>query len=718
MKRILTLFTILLLASSCDFISDIIDNPGKTEDPATGSNGTYPEYGDFVLSDEAAFLTAEDTEILFNEVGEDVIVMSSSVSAASVPEPGRIMVCPITERTPHGLLVRVVSVEEYSEGYVLKTEPVALNEAFEELHVSTDVNLNEYVESAVDGAGNVIPAEYVSADIWQEFAKSPEDTTFAIPTKAAGAGSADLSMRFPLENDWFEGYLFSDITMNVAIDITSHSIRCFDISLVKQTGVCGNLMASSAETEFECTLAELEYRLRPFLIPGTPIVLVPTLYAEETLAAKGEISLKTAMRYQYENVRYSFSYHGGSPSFVSENLSEGADSYLKFTSLDMSAELDLNMVCGGRFGIYNDSLLSFGVEASAGSRISAANEISMEDTGLLTSNPSVDVTPHLGVEAYCGSLLFGLVPGADDDRLSFSMEYELPPFDLTALPKFSDVTRKSEGGKLTVSASVGGTSLLKVDEEGFALFADEAKEPLVHLSFDSAEVKSDAVAGEAEGVRSLTFDLPSSDRSYTARPYVVADGKHYYGEDDRWVDLGLSVLWAKYNVGATSPEEYGGYYAWGETEEKSSYTWENYKYGTTDSNGGWIGEYIGSEISGTEYDVAHVKWGGGARMPKHSEIQELGDKCSWSSSTYNGVRGANVTGPNGNSIFLPFAGGRFGVELYYGGYYGYYWSGTYFDDYGYYAYGLDFYDDVDGWYYYWGYYFRCYGHSVRPVTEK
>lgn len=90
--------------------------------------------------------------------------------------------------------------------------------------------------------------------------------------------------------------------------------------------------------------------------------------------------------------------------------------------------------------------------------------------------------------------------------------------------------------------------------------------------------------------------------------------------DERWVDLGLSVLWAAYNVGASSPEEYGGYYAWGETSTKSDYTWENYKhrkrtdydhehYG--DDCWCWDYKFIGKEISGTSYDVAHVQWGGG-----------------------------------------------------------------------------------------------------------
>lgn len=121
------------------------------------------------------------------------------------------------------------------------------------------------------------------------------------------------------------------------------------------------------------------------------------------------------------------------------------------------------------------------------------------------------------------------------------------------------------------------------------------------------------------------------------------------------VDLGLpsGIKWASCNVGATKPEEYGGYYAWGETEEKDDYSMENYKYYNQES-GKCIS--IGDVICGTRYDVAHVKWGGNWRMPTSVEFRELIRECTREVKNYNGVKGFKLTGPNGNSIFLPFAG--------------------------------------------------------------
>ena len=239
-------------------------------------------------------------------------------------------------------------------------------------------------------------------------------------------------------------------------------------------------------------------------------------------------------------------------------------------------------------------------------------------------------------------------------------------------------------------------------------------------------------AENREGTQSITLSSLKHNTTYSYCASIDYEGGPVNGEmkefttkgdNERWVDLGLSVLWAAYNVGASSPEEYGGYYAWGETSTKSDYTWENYKYyekyywGDESYEWVWVGKFIGNEISGTSYDVAHVQWGGGARMPTLAEIQELVDHCTFTGGSYNGVRGNYVTGPNGNSIFLPFAGkrGRDG-GLDYEGYYGYFWSGTYgvgnHGDCS--AYNLDCEKDYGSWYCS----YRCYGLSVRPVTEK
>ena len=175
------------------------------------------------------------------------------------------------------------------------------------------------------------------------------------------------------------------------------------------------------------------------------------------------------------------------------------------------------------------------------------------------------------------------------------------------------------------------------------------------------------------------------------------------------VDLGLSVCWAGWNVGASSPEGYGNYYAWGETTTKSDYSRSSYQY----YNGS---DYvnIGSNISGTRYDVARAQWGGSWRLPTMAEFEELVDRCTWTWTTYNGVNGYKVTGPNGNSIFLPAAGRRNGTEFNFRGSGGLYWSGSLNVGIQCFAYNLVF----ESGYSHVGYDDRELGLTVRPVCNK
>lgn len=137
------------------------------------------------------------------------------------------------------------------------------------------------------------------------------------------------------------------------------------------------------------------------------------------------------------------------------------------------------------------------------------------------------------------------------------------------------------------------------------------------------------------------------------------------------VDLGLSVNWAGYNIGASAPEQTGNYYSWGELETKTAFYRSRYAH-CKDR----VAQHIGDCISAGEHDVARKEWGGTWRMPTAAELEELRDSCQWSWTVHNGMDGCVVTGPNGNSIFLPAAGIFWGDELQSKGKEGWYWTGT------------------------------------------
>lgn len=179
------------------------------------------------------------------------------------------------------------------------------------------------------------------------------------------------------------------------------------------------------------------------------------------------------------------------------------------------------------------------------------------------------------------------------------------------------------------------------------------------------------------------------------------------------VYLGLpsGTKWASYNVGATKPEEFGEYYAWGETKEKDVYNWRTYIHcdGTYDTC-----HDLGSNISGTKYDVAHVKWGGNWCMPTEDDIRELYENCTVEWTTLNGVNGKKFTSKiNGNSFFLPAAGHYQENGFHYAGERGYFWSSTPSLDPNFLACNLNIVPGYDNW----GSIVRYYGQTVRPVKK-
>ena len=207
------------------------------------------------------------------------------------------------------------------------------------------------------------------------------------------------------------------------------------------------------------------------------------------------------------------------------------------------------------------------------------------------------------------------------------------------------------------------------------------------------------------------------------------------------IDLGLpsGLKWASFNLGASAPEEYGDYYAWGETEpyysnqnpltwkegKDSGYNWPSYKWcmGSNEtlikyctySFFGYDGFMDGLTVLAPEDDAATNRLGREWRLPTDTEWTELRDKCVWEDCSINGVNGRKVTGPNGKSIFLPTAGERDGTNLFDNGIAGMYWSSSLsMSDFTFLAwcinFAYDFVSIVEQ--------NRCYGFSIRPVYDQ
>ena len=190
-----------------------------------------------------------------------------------------------------------------------------------------------------------------------------------------------------------------------------------------------------------------------------------------------------------------------------------------------------------------------------------------------------------------------------------------------------------------------------------------------------------------DGMRERYWSSSREDNKYSHKArslndgyYAFHDSRNWYGDDrclgmpiraiytdyednltpGELVDLGLSVKWASCNLGAELPEEFGNYYAWGATAPYDEYSWNTYRFGQS----GKLAKYNADDdrrYLDWNDDVVHVEFGGNWRMPTIEEWQELKDKCTWTETVRNGIKGYEISG-NGNSIFLPIAGLHDGLQ--------------------------------------------------------
>ena len=279
-----------------------------------------------------------------------------------------------------------------------------------------------------------------------------------------------------------------------------------------------------------------------------------------------------------------------------------------------------------------------------------------------------------------------------DYKFDVSVSAEID--NLEGVEDWGYVCQVTDGGIIRVSLMEYGQSYT---DTRYAYYRNEAHSTATLYAYVKYVGDSQYYDGELQEY-SLDYTAPTS--------YLTCPDDHH----PHVIDLGLpsGTKWACCNIGASSPEGYGGYYAWGETSEKSDYDWDTYAYYNSQT-GKCIS--LGSDIAGTSYDVAHVQWGGSWVMPSADRQMELINNCNREWSTVNGVNGTLVTGPSGGQIFLPAAGCRWDGGLGAGSY-GDYWSSTQYPGYSNRAYRLCF---GSAGYCYWGGDDRYFGQPVRAV---
>ena len=297
----------------------------------------------------------------------------------------------------------------------------------------------------------------------------------------------------------------------------------------------------------------------------------------------------------------------------------------------------------------------------------------------------------------------------------------------------TEVTKESFSASFSVSFKSDEYKSLDLTPEVGICISDINENPTI----------ADGKIEQGSSLGEYTFSVDGLDAgtTYYYRAYVMIDDAVCYGSacqettfgkspqiiiinGHRFVDLGLpsGLLWATCNVGAITAADDGNFYAWGETTTKENYDWDTYKYGTS-SNLTKYNKTDGKTVLDKEDDAAYVNWGSSCRMPTRVDFDELRntDNCTWTWTSMTTSSGSSISGykvtskKNGNSIFLPASGYRYGSDLYIHGSYGDYWSSTLFLSNVSRAFYLNFYSSLYSSSR--NYSYRCCGFAVRPVAE-
>ena len=309
----------------------------------------------------------------------------------------------------------------------------------------------------------------------------------------------------------------------------------------------------------------------------------------------------------------------------------------------------------------------------------------------------------------------------------------------TIRPVYGDYAHSVESISLdrsVIDIALGGTYNLVA-----TILPENATNKNITWSSSNESVATVSSAGVVTGVAlgSAVITVITSDGGKTARCNVTVKESSYTVAIPEAIDLGIpsGLKWASFNLGATKPEEYGDYYAWGEKEpyyysydpllwkdgkengyDFSSYKWCMGSFNTqtkycSDPSYGYNGFTDDKSVLEPEDDAAYMALGSRWRIPTDAEWTELRENCTWTWATQNNVNGFTVAGPNGNSIFLPAAGNLYYCDFYSAGFDGDYWSSSINTDKPYYAWGVNFYStNVNRYYNY-----RYRGLSVRPVSD-
>ena len=653
--------------------------------PETPTVREHPEkeYLESCVLKDNVFLLDEKSGISFSVIDPTTIQITSTRAQVTEIGVGSIILCPATDKTPNGFLGKVESID--GDRYV--TGDVGLEEVFQELEIEESIDLAPYLADFRDEDGTQYPCEIVDGSIWDSFSYAQQ--TKEAETRAGIPELRTVSLSF--ENEHFHGEVFSQTEMRVAIGVHEGRVYRRSFDFARRTGVSGDITLKDWTRDI--SFKQKNGRLPTILLANGLVVLKPGWSISAGLRMNGEITWQGKMMLEMENGVYSIDIPNDSrPSITAEKRKPG--SFVAATEIEIEGSVTPYVKCGLHFALYDRRILSFGVDLEGGLDVTASIPFKLSNQELLNINPTITISPSLGMELYVSSILFGLLDRdqierdwmeQENGRLSMPFNPSWDIYEIPLLPQFSSGKFSRKANSSECEVNLNRECFMTAKESGVAFFSNPTTAPLAHRPmYISSTRADDSLSGRQE----VSYD----GQAKFARPYVQTEsGQYYYGEPiypnlcpdenhPHLIDLGLpsGTKWLCCNLGATNPNNRGGVYEWcpdyyqdiafhcppeGYYEytvytkyvtQKFQYTPREY-YGVSGSHSVII-EADNKTRLDLDDDIAYELSGGQWRIPTEEEWRELNNRAnaSWESvlDDNRNIKGYNIYCESGG-IFLP-----------------------------------------------------------------
>ena len=657
-----------------------------------------------ILNDKVFELTSAHDPYL-SECDTIRFTLSLDTPAEMCPSKGNIVVSACDCLSfPDGIMARILSKTQDDSGIHYNCEKVGLEDVYEQL-----VFIGEcYVEDPQTSSRRKAEVTY-EREIWNKswsktLEKGGTTTTLEIGDAARMKVTVNIQIGKPM---YFRLDLQNDLKSSIKFNATSSFESWYEKELVKKVP------------------------LGRIPIPGTVLWITPKLGLSGYFAEGATVSLDCNAHFNRTD-KVSFTLQN---KHWSVHHSPVNDAGVDVASLSMTGYMEVGLIpdllfslCGSATGLGLE--FTVGVKESVDFKFDA---VAAFDEGMYSAlkDSYARTTVPWSARAYVQLGLFG--DGIQPASVKLSGEPQIGT-DKYLLPLFTEPEfQQGANARTAVLKIEPSRDLLLPVQLGMSFYEGDEKLETKYLSTtyrNQSEWPSNGVQ--------VTYTNMEAGKTYTAYPMVKIMGKELRAvpstdfpklltcPDDNhphaiYLGLPSGTKWCCCNVGASTPEGYGGYYAWGETSEKTKYNWNTYKWCNgsddtmtkycTNTNYGYNGFTDGKTELELNDDVARVRMGAPWRMPSEEQMKELINNCTHEWTQQNGMNGILVTGPSGGQVFLPAAGYRWDNLLIRDGSIGGYWTCSLSPGYDGGAYSPYFYSG--GWS--WNYDYRRNGSSVRAV---